>query len=93
MRTAVSWFRKAADQGDAGAQHSLGLSYYNGRGVARDYAVAAAWFRKAAEKGNANAQRALGSMYFLGLAARTAETATPALLETAGVLIHPAAPR
>src|SRR5688572_18792139 len=33
---AVSWFRKAAEQGHAEAQHRLGLLYHGGRGVARD---------------------------------------------------------
>ena len=30
---AVKWYRKAADQADAGAQYLLGLSYVGGAGV------------------------------------------------------------
>jgi len=43
--------RARAEQGDAGAQLSLGLMYAIGQGVPRDYAQAAAWYRKAAEQG------------------------------------------
>ena len=50
------WFRKAAEQGNAEAQYRLGLSYYNGEGVPKDYAQAAFWWRKAAEQGEDTAQ-------------------------------------
>ncbi len=30
---AARWYRKAAEQGDAGAQHNLGLLYAKGVGV------------------------------------------------------------
>ena len=58
--------RKAADQGDASAQFSLGLRYANGEGVAKDSAEAVKWYRKAAEQGNASAQGNLGAMYSNG---------------------------
>jgi hypothetical protein len=45
----------------------LGLMYFQGHGVAKDYASALIWLRKAAEKGNADAQDVLGAMYDLGL--------------------------
>ena len=35
---AASWFRKAADQGNPGAQYALGVMHYTGRGVPQDYA-------------------------------------------------------
>ena len=47
---AVKWYRKAAEQGFAGAQLNLGLCYYNGDGVERDYDEAMKWIRKAAEQ-------------------------------------------
>ena len=53
---AVKWYRKAAGQGDAGAQNNLGVMYKNGRGVPQDYVEALQWYRKAAEQGNAEAQ-------------------------------------
>jgi TPR repeat protein len=61
--TAVSGYRKAAEQGDADAQNSLGFAYDNGRGVTQDYAAAFSWYRKAADQGNADAQYNLGNMY------------------------------
>ena len=60
---AVSWYRKAADQGDADAQYNLGVMYDNGQGVPQDYAAAVSWYRKAADQGDADAQYNLGVMY------------------------------
>ena len=37
---AMSWYRKAADQGNASAQNSLGVMYAKGQGVPRDNAAA-----------------------------------------------------
>ena len=63
---AVKWLRKAAEQGLAKAQHSLGNRYYKGEGVPQDYTEAAKWFRKAAEQGDADAQYNLGVCYLNG---------------------------
>ena len=60
-------YRKAAEQGDAKAQHLLGYMYNMGRGVQRNYTEAAKWYRKAAEQGNAKAQYRLGLCYGSGL--------------------------
>jgi TPR repeat protein len=49
---AVKWYRRAAEQGDAGAQHNLGLMYDKGRGVAQDYVQAHKWLNFAATKGD-----------------------------------------
>ena len=35
---AVTWYRKAAEQGDADAQYNLGVMYAKGQGVPQDYA-------------------------------------------------------
>ncbi len=63
---AIKIWRKAADQGNAPAQHNLGVMYDTGLGVAQDYAQAAQWFRKAADQGFAQAQYNLGIMYYNG---------------------------
>jgi TPR repeat protein len=55
-----------ARAGHADAQHLLGLMYYMGRGVQRDYKQAMAWHRKAALQGQADAQYVVGSMYYTG---------------------------
>ncbi len=63
---ALEHFSKAAEQGNAWAQHNLGVMYDNGQGVSQDYAQAAKWYRKAAEQGDVDAQASLGLMYALG---------------------------
>ena len=55
-----------ADQGDAEAQHKLGVAYEKGQGVAQDYKEAVKWYRLSAEQGVAEAQHKLGAMYMLG---------------------------
>jgi V8-like Glu-specific endopeptidase len=59
---AITWYRKAADQGLQIAQHFLGLAYVNGEGVRPDDAEAARWFARAAAQGFAQAQFMLGLM-------------------------------
>jgi uncharacterized protein len=56
---AATWFRKAAEQGEAKAQVGLGFIYFSGLGVAEDYSEALKWFLKAQEQGNADAQATL----------------------------------
>ncbi len=55
-----------AKAGHADAQHLLGLMYYMGRGVTRDYKQAFAWHHKAAQQGKADAQYVVGAMYYTG---------------------------
>jgi TPR repeat protein len=55
-----------AKAGNADAQHLLGLMYYMGRGVQRDYPQALVWHRKAALAGKADAQYIVGAMYYTG---------------------------
>jgi TPR repeat protein len=63
---ALKWFRKAADQGHAEAQYSIGNMYFFGEGVPEDLAEAFKWYRMAAEQGHVVAQRRLGNIYFYG---------------------------
>ena len=48
--------RKAAEQGDAEAQFSLGVCYANGRDVQRADAEALKWYRRAADQDHVLAQ-------------------------------------
>ncbi len=50
----------------AKAQFNLGVMYFEGHGVAHDYAKAVYWFRKAAAQGDAAAQFNLGQIYYSG---------------------------
>ena len=63
---AAKWYRKAAEQGIAEVQYSLGQMYRRGQGVPQDNAEAVKWYRKAAEQGIAEAQYSLGQMYRRG---------------------------
>ena len=67
---AIAWWRKAADQGHAGAQSNLGYMLTAGLGVETNHAEAIRLFRLAAQKGNAEAQYNLGAMYDLGMSVR-----------------------
>ena len=58
-KTAVKWYRLAAEQGDADAQYNLGVMYDKGRGVPQDYKTAVKWYRLAAEQGFAPAENVL----------------------------------
>ena len=47
---ALKWYQKAADQGDAIGQATLGLMYEKGNGVPPDYVLAHKWFNLAATR-------------------------------------------
>ena len=52
---------------NAKEQYKLGMMYYKGQGVAKDYKEAFTWFKKAAEQGYAPAQNNLGYCYEKGI--------------------------
>jgi TPR repeat protein len=64
---AAAWFRKAADQGYAPAQATLGGMYAMGGGVAADPSQAALWFRRAADQSDAEGEAGLAVCYARGL--------------------------
>ena len=51
---ALTWYRKAADQGNADAQNNLGVMYEDGHGVSQDYVQAHMWYNLAASHYNAD---------------------------------------
>ncbi len=59
---AISWYRKAADQGYPAAQLKLGSIYEYGWGVDKDYDKARSWYQKAADQGNGDAKAALSQL-------------------------------
>lgn len=63
---AVSWFRRAADMGNAEAMWRLGHCYFWGNGVTKSNKEAVSWFRWAADRGNAEAMNRLGDCYYWG---------------------------
>lgn len=54
------------DDLSASDSNAIGMMYYNGSDVAKDYARAKIWFEKASEKGAAAAHRNLGLFYEFG---------------------------
>ncbi|MGR3174050.1 MAG: tetratricopeptide repeat protein [Candidatus Scalindua sp.] len=66
-KEAIKWYRKAAEQGHAEAQNSLGIMYIKEQGVEQDYKEAVKWCRKAAKQEYLQAQYNLGIMYSKGL--------------------------
>ena len=64
---AVSWYRKAAEHGNADAQSQLGWAYENGYGgLAKNDSEAIRWYRKAAEQGSSLGQYNLGGAFYYG---------------------------
>ena len=55
-----------AGNGDAGAQAALALRYRDGKGVAKDDALAMQWAHRAADAGNAEAMDFVGFAYLRG---------------------------
>ena len=55
-------FKTRAERGDVTAQFRLGIIYYKGEGVPRDYLEALNWFKKAALQGHPLAQYNAGYM-------------------------------
>ena len=63
---AVQKILHGAQIGNAVAESCVGILYYLGQGVPRNFVKAAYWFRKAAAQGNADAETGLGAMYYFG---------------------------
>ncbi|MBI3374934.1 MAG: sel1 repeat family protein [Betaproteobacteria bacterium] len=60
---ALAWYRRAAEQGDAAGEYSVGGMYFSGEGVKKDLSQAYFWFLRAAEKKYAPATIALANAY------------------------------
>jgi TPR repeat protein len=56
---AIRLFRPLAEQGNAKAQHLIGVMYHRGQGVARNSVRALAWFSLAAANGDREAKAKL----------------------------------
>jgi TPR repeat protein len=66
LNQSAYWYRKAAEQGDPGAQVDLGYLYLKGIGVKADPAQAARWFQRAASSGSAAGKLNLVVLYLKG---------------------------
>ena len=59
-RSAIRWYKKAAELGHADAQNFLGESYRDGRSTKQNYEKAVHFFKHAAKQGQIDAQLSLG---------------------------------
>ena len=59
---AVAWYRKAAEQGNASAQHNLGVGYAQGLGVPQDNVEAHMWLNLAASRLSGEAREPVVTM-------------------------------
>ena len=64
--TAFEEWLPRAEQGDAHAQHNLGVMCERALGVPQDYPEAMKWYRLAADQGFSDARASLNAMYFSG---------------------------
>lgn len=55
-----------ANEGDAGAQYTIGQKYSAGDGVSKNMEEAVKWLEQSAVQGNADAQLSLGSLFISG---------------------------
>jgi TPR repeat protein len=62
----VETVRKEAEAGDSVAQFDIGVRFWTGNGVPKDYSEAVRWWRKAADQANLSAQYNLGWCYYFG---------------------------
>ncbi|WP_164974318.1 tetratricopeptide repeat protein [Filimonas effusa] len=61
--TALEWYRKGAENGDAYSMSCIAKAYLKGRGVAMHLQEAEKWFTKAAHAGRVNDMMILGENY------------------------------
>lgn len=66
FKEGLKWAQKAAEQGDAGSQYGLAVSFTKGYGVEANLETAVKWFSLAANQGNVDAQASLAKRYALG---------------------------
>jgi len=67
FKRSLALARAEAEQDSPHAANLVGIHYYLGAGVDRDFAEAGRWFERAALQGNPSAQRNLATLYLRGL--------------------------
>jgi TPR repeat protein len=67
IKSAATWYKKAAEQKIPSAQYMVGRLYASGEGQAQNFEEAVRFYEVAAAKGHSGAQFYLGLMYHAGL--------------------------
>lgn len=63
----VAELKASAEAGDPKAQGDVGIMYYAGKGLPRDYQQARYWFRRAADQGETSAEALYGTLCLGGI--------------------------
>jgi len=63
LKTAATWYQRAADLGHAPSQYRIANFYEKGSGLDRDLDAAKKWYQLSAEQGNASAMHNLAVLY------------------------------
>ncbi|MES2682856.1 MAG: tetratricopeptide repeat protein [Pseudomonadota bacterium] len=66
LEAAVSWFARAAEQGNVDGMNALGTALREGKGTGQDHGQALHWYRAAAEQGHPDGEVNLGFMLEMG---------------------------
>tara|TARA_B100000795_G_C22741054_1_gene415365 strand:+ start:805 stop:1230 length:426 start_codon:yes stop_codon:yes gene_type:complete len=66
FRAAAKQWRPLAEKGDAKSQTNLGILYFNGKGVLKDFSQSVKLLKMAGDQGEAEAQFILGKIYIEG---------------------------
>jgi hypothetical protein len=66
LNQAFDFFMKAAELGNADAEHRVGVAYATGKGVQKNESEAVRWYQKSVDHGFAEAQCDLGVRYLHG---------------------------
>jgi TPR repeat protein len=73
----MKWFRMAAEQGHAGAQCILGISYSIGQGVPQDYLLAYFWTSLASKSTPCGSDTRGANYFYMDYTANAARQLTP----------------
>ena len=89
--SAAEWFEKAARQGHAGAQCSLGDAYKRGQGVPKSDEKAFKLYEQSAAQGDSDAQHNIGMCYGNGHGCEQSDDRVAEWYEKAALQGHPGA--
>ena len=64
-KTALKYFKEAAEQGEPQSQYMLGQMFYNGDGTTKNITKSIKWLTRSADQDNTDAQTKLGEIYLL----------------------------
>jgi TPR repeat protein/Tfp pilus assembly protein PilF len=67
LTESFKWYRLAAEQGNAAAQHHVGVMYAEGEGVAKDLKKSMKWIQRSAKQGDEDAKKSVAALKTRGM--------------------------